>query len=157
MKLNHPLLVAIAFFSLVINVNAQSNSQKQSLPLLNYNQNVEAPLTASERMQIQEVYGDKSNTYVLSRPQKLKAIKNILRNRVEILEYNNPQDQKDCQLLSEVPLFNYYVDGLKRDLVFNKNTFNPLKYNFSFYSRGATMYRVDNTNYFILIKSQHQQ
>ena len=87
----------------------------------------------------------------------LKAIKNILRNRVEILEFNRPQDQKECTLLSEVSLFNQYVPELKRDVVFNKNNFNPLKYNFSFYARGASMYKVDNTNYYILIKPQHQQ
>ncbi|VAW36026.1 hypothetical protein MNBD_GAMMA01-1060, partial [hydrothermal vent metagenome] len=38
---------------------------------------------------------------------------------------------------------------------FNKNTFNPLKYTFDFYSRGGYMYKVDNTNYFIIIKSQY--
>ena len=156
MKLNRPLLVAIAFFALIFSVNAQSNNQSQPLPVIQYKANVDSPLTSIERRQLEEVYGNKLNSYILSKPQRLKAIKNILRNRIEIVEFSDPRDQKESQLLSEVSLFNYYVPELKRDLVFNKNTFNPLKYNFSFYSRGASMYRVDNTNYFILIKPQHQ-
>ncbi len=157
MKLRPPHIVALLFFLLSINISAQTNNQREPLPLVKYNQNVNAALSSIERHQLEEVYGDKLQEYVLSRPNHLKAIKNILRNRVEILEFSNIQDQKECTLLSEVSLFNYYTPALKRDQIFNKSSFNPLKYNFSFYSRGAFMYRVDNTNYFILIKSQHEQ
>ena len=155
MKLNAPLFVALMFCLLSLNGNAQTNGQKQPLALVEYDENVNAPLTAGEKLQLKEVYGDKLQEYILSKPHRLKAIKNIFRNRVEIIELSDPKDQKDCELLSEVSLFNYYVKDLKRELVFNKNTFNPFKYNFNFYSRGSHMYRVDNTNYFILIKSQH--
>ena len=155
MKLKIPHYVALLIFLLALNVNAQDQNNQQPLPLVNYNQNVEAPLKMAERQLLEEVYGDKLQEYVLSKPQRLKAIKDILRNRVEIKEISNPRDQKDCELLSEVSLFDYYVQDLKRDAVFNKNSFNPLKYNFEFYSRGTHMYRVDNTNYFIVIKSQH--
>jgi len=156
MKLKIPHLVALALCLLTFSLNAQSNDQKHPLPVVSYDQNVNAPLNSSERLKLEEVYADKLQSYVLSKPERLKAIKNILRNRVQILEYSNPQDQKECTLLSEVSLFDYYAD-LERDPFFNKNTFNPLKYNFDFYSRGSHMYRVDNTNYYILIKSQHQQ
>ena len=114
-------------------------------------------MSAYEELQLKAVYGNKLQEYILSKPERLKAVKNILRNRVEIIELSDPKDQKNCELLSEVSLFNYYVKDLKRDLVFNKTTFNPFKYNFNFYSRGSHLYRVDNTNYFILIKSQHDQ
>jgi len=157
MKLKIPHLVALVFCLLATSLIAQTNNQRQPLPLVTYNQNVDAPLTQIEKNQLQDVYGDKLQAYVLSQPQRLKAIKNILRNRVEVVEISNPRDQKDCKLLSEVTLFNYYVNDLKRDQLFNKSNFNPLKYNFDFYSRGSHMYRVDNTNYFIIIKSQHQQ
>jgi hypothetical protein len=51
---------------------------------------------------------------------------------------------------------NYYVSDLQRDANFNPQNFNPLKYLFNFYSRGTQMYRVDNTNYFIIIESQYK-
>lgn len=152
-----PQLVTLIFGLLSLNGIAQTNDQRQPLAIVEYNENVNAPLSANEKLQLTAVYGDKLQEYILSKPQRLMAIKNILRNRIEIIELADRKDQKECTLLSEVSLFNYYVPELKRDIVFNKNTFNPLKYNFSFYSRGSHMYRVDNTNYFILIKSQHKK
>ncbi|MBT8267317.1 MAG: hypothetical protein KJO41_03560 [Bacteroidia bacterium] len=155
MKLKFPHLVVLVLYLFTFTLNAQSNDQRQPLPLANYDQNVNAPLTSSERLKLEEVYGNKLQSYVLSQPERLKAIKNILRNRVQILEFANSKDQKQCTLLSEVSLFDYYVNDLQRDQQFNKHTFNPLKYNFDFYSRGSHLYRVDNTSYYILIKSQH--
>lgn len=139
-----------------LEVHAQSHVTKQPARVVKYNQNVNQPLNFKELGFIKEVYGDYAEKDILNRPQRLKDVKNILRNRVEIVNISNPNDQKPCKLLSEVPLFDAYVDNLKRDVVFNKNTFNPLKYVFDFYSRGGAIYKVDNTNYFITIKSQHQ-
>ena len=151
-------IIALAICSLVsLNTNAQSSKQRQPLPLVKYNSNVNNPLSSSEMTMLREVYGDALEKDILSKPQRLKDIKNILRNRVEIVEISNPSNQKKCTLLSEVPLFDVYVKTLKRDTFFNKSTFNPLKYYFKFYSRGTHLYRVDNTNYFIIIKSQHQR
>ena len=135
---------------------SQSTTRPQSLPIVQYNSNIKAPLTSSELSQIKEVYGDYAEKYVLNIPQRLKDVKNILRNRVEIKQITNPKEIKSCPLLSEVSLFDNYNRDLKRDQNFNPTTFNPLKYNFEFYSPEASMYKVDNTNYYIIIKSQHQ-
>lgn len=140
-------------------VLAQNNQKQNRLPLkhVTYGDNLDAPLTIKEKQQLEEVYGDKLQELVLTKPQRLKDIKHILRNRVEYRQISNPRDQKPCPLLSQVSLFNNYMPNLKRDVAFNPQTFNPLKYNFNFYARGSYMYRVDNTNYFIIIKSQHQR
>jgi hypothetical protein len=124
--------------------------------VVNYNDNVNAPLTNAELALINEVYGNTANDNILDKPQRLKDVKNILRNRIEIKNVPNPSDQKPCTLLSEVPLMDYYVTGLQRDTNFDPQDFNPLKYSFNYYSYGTHMYRVDNTNYFIVIKSQHK-
>jgi len=58
-------------------------------------------------------------------------------------------------MLSEIPLFNVFNDSLKRDHSFNPMKFNPLKYNFKFHSADTQLIRVDNSDYFIIIKSQH--
>ena len=157
MKLKLPIVLGFILCLFVFNTNAQTKVSKQPLPLVNYDNNINMPLTSVERQQLEEVYGDKLQDFILSKPERLKAIKNILRNRVSVVEIANPKNQKETKLLSEVPLFDYYVSNLKRDSSFNKNDFNPLKYNFDFYKRGASMYQVDNTNYFIVIKSQHQK
>lgn len=134
---------------------SQSKNQPQPLQIVKYNDNVNAPFTAKELAQIKEVYGENLQKLVLDRPQRVKDVKNILRNRVEIKQLK-PEEIKDCPALSEVPLFNNYVSTLKRDLNFNPTEFNPLKYQFHFYGTGASMYKVDGTNYYIIIKSQHQ-
>ena len=66
------------------------------------------------------------------------------------------KDKKPCPKLSEVSINNGFVSDLDRDKTFNPNNFNPLKYNFEFYSQSASIYQVDNTNYYIIIKSQYQ-
>lgn len=152
-------MAAMLFCVSTTTVLAQNHQRQSERPLkvVHYNDNVDLPLSVKERKQLEEVYGDKLNDYVLSKPQRLKDVKNLLRNRIEYKRMPNPQDQKPCPLLSEVPLFNNYVSELKRDLVFNPETFNPLKYQFNFYARGIYLYRVDNTDYFIIINSQHQK
>jgi hypothetical protein len=131
-------------------------SQSRKQKTVTYKDNVNAPLTSAELALINEVYGNTANANVLDKPQRLKDTKNILRNRVEIKNIPNPSDQKPCTLLSEVPLLDYYVSDLQRDTDFSPQNFNPLKYLFNYYSYGTHMYRVDNTNYFIIIKSQHK-
>jgi hypothetical protein len=138
------------------NMLSQSKTNQYPLPVIVYNENVKAPLTANEMAKIQEVYGEEAESLILSKPHRLISIKNILRNRVVYQQVNPGQTLKECPLLSSVPLFDYYVPNLTRDIVFHKDTFNPLKYSFSFNSTGAFMYKVDNTNYYIVIKSQHQ-
>ncbi|WP_298897587.1 hypothetical protein [uncultured Psychroserpens sp.] len=154
-KLLFPLMLLCALLT-TPTMFSQSTNTSRKQKTVNYNSNVNNPLTNSELALINEVYGNKANANVLSKPQRLKDIKNILRNRVEIKNIPNQSDQKPCTLLSEVPLMDYYVDNLQRDTNFNPQNFNPLKYLFNFNSYGSHMYRVDNTNYFIIIKSQHK-
>jgi hypothetical protein len=56
-------------------------------------------------------------------------------------------------LLSSLQLLNKYNPELKRDdaQTFNPETFNPLKYNFYYFPKKDVIYRVDSTNYIIII------
>ncbi|WP_053991370.1 hypothetical protein [Mangrovimonas sp. TPBH4] len=158
MNLKLPSLLVVGFALFFINISVgQTRSNQQTLTTIVYNDNVNAPFTQKELAQIDEVYGAQAEKYVFKYPQRVKEIKNLLRNRISISMLSNPQDQKDCTLLSEVPLCNYYVNDLKRDIVFNPENFNPLKYLFNVNGLSGQMYRVDNTNYFIIIKSQFQK
>ena len=112
------------------------------------------PLSAKELSNLQEVFGNHLHERILSRPNMLTEIKDVLRNRVQIVKFDDPQDQKSCQLLSDVPLYLAYNRDLKRDRRFDPSTFNPLKYAFNYRLKGASMYRVDRTNYFIIIKAR---
>jgi len=150
------LLTIFALILIPLYVLGQQSKQRNPLPLATYNNNVKMPLTANERAQIIEVYGDSADKYVFGNPHRLKSIKHILRNRVEIKLITDEDNKKPCPKLSEVSVFDGFVTNLKRDETFNPNSFNPLKYNFEFHSRSAGIYHVDNTSYYIIIKSQYQ-
>ncbi|WP_197429540.1 hypothetical protein [Myroides odoratus] len=99
---------------------------------------------------ITEVYRD--NMKLLS-ATRVNALTSLLNERVEIREEAYSRDEKH-QLLSTVPLFNKYNTALTRDVTFDLNTFNVLKYNLAFFENRYALYRVDNTNFVIII---HQQ
>lgn len=137
-------------------ISGQQKVRKQPLPLAKFEDNVKLPLTSKERSQITEVYGEYADKYIFNNENRLRGFKQILRNRVVIKKITDKNEIKECPNLSEVPLFNKFAPELKRDDNFNPEDFNPLKYSFKFYSIGASMYKVDNTDYYIIIKSQHQ-
>lgn len=150
------LLTILVVILLPMSILGQQTKQKNPLPLAKYDDNVKLPLTAQERSQIIEVYGDYAEKHIFSNTHRLKSIKQLLRNRIVIKLVTDESNKKPCTKLSEVSLCDGFVSDLKRDETFNPNTFNPLKYNFEFYSRAAATYKVDNTNYYIIIKSQYQ-
>jgi hypothetical protein len=129
--------------------------KKNTLGVINFNANTQTEFSKDELHKLKEVYGSALSTEILDRPSRVLGIKEILRNRVTIKKISNPKHQKPCPLLSEVPLFDVFVSDLKKDKPFDPNTFNPLKYNFPFHRKGYHRFRVDQTNYFILIKPQH--
>ena len=158
--MNSKSLLPLAFILSVLTINisfSQSNQKQKPLQHVVYNDNVDAPLTANELAQIVEVYGEHAEEDILSKPQRLKDVKHILRNRVEIIELPG-KDLSSFENLSAVPLFNHYNKGLSRDASYNPSTFNPLKYQFNFYSReGSKTYRFDNSQFLVIIKSQNPQ
>jgi len=149
------LLTILSLVLIPFCVFSQQSKQKKAPLLAKFDDNVKLPLTTKERAQIIEVYGDSAEKYVFSNPHRLKNIKQILRNRVKIKLITEEKDKKKCSKLSEITINDGYVSGIKRDKVFNPKTFNPLKYNFEFYSTVGSMIKVDNTNYYIIIKSQY--
>jgi|TARA_B100000524_G_scaffold24825_1_gene12563 hypothetical protein len=152
----------ISFISFLFSILLYSFSYAQNIAHQNqypqpiiFNSNTKASLNNTELVKIKEVYGASLNTEILDRPARVLAIKEILRNRVILREITDPNKQKPCPKLSEIPLFDAFVSNLKRDVVFNPNSFNPLKYDFKYHKPGFQLIRVDNTNYFIIIKPQH--
>ena len=145
----------IFFFSIVIFSNigvviAQNDSNSQQNWITQYPSNVELPLSHDERIKLDNAYGSELKNQILERPVRLKDIKDILRNRVFIYK-ENIKNLSKTPLLSNVPVFDIYNHKLKRP-VFKRNDFNPLLYNFNFFSKTKQIYRVDNTNYLIVIK-----
>lgn len=102
---------------------------------------------------IQEVYGDKTQELVANDPDRLKALTYLLNNRIKIVRTPIVGDDKYTKL-SSLPLLNKYNPNLKRDEQFDPKNFNALKYNMNFFTTQTQVYRVDNTDYLIIIEKQ---
>ena len=141
------LILIFSSFGAVIAQN-DSNNQKGWIP--QYPSNIDLPLSQDELLKLDKAYGDELKSQILNRPVRLKDIKDILRNRVFIYK-ENIKDISKISLLSNVAIFDIYNSKLRRP-IFRKNDFNPLLYNFNFFSKTKQIYRADNTNYLIVIK-----
>ena len=102
---------------------------------------------------IQELLGDKTQEIVQNDPERIKVYNDLLENRIKIIESPVVGEDKYAKL-STVPLANKYNPAMQRDIVFDPATFNPLKYSMNFFTSQTQIYRVDNTDYLIVI---HQQ
>lgn len=105
---------------------------------------------------IAELYGDQLGYYQSFDPQRIESLDDFLSNRVEYatIPYDNG---KTLLKLSEIPLFNKYNPNIKREQVFDPNTFNILKYHINFFSTKTQTIRIDNTDTVIIIKPQKQK
>lgn len=97
---------------------------------------------------IKEVYGELDQNSQLS-----KNLNILLEERIEFLNQETQSDEKYPNL-SEFPLFNKYNASLTRDVVFDSEKFNPLKYNLNFYSHFPKKYRIDS-NWLLVIYPQN--
>lgn len=102
---------------------------------------------------IQEVYGDKTQEIAQNDPERIKLLNDLLDNRIKIIESPIVGEDKYTKL-SSVPLLNKYNTNLERDLTFDPANFNPLKYSMNFFTSEVQIYRVDNTDYLIVIQQQ---
>ena len=120
-------------------------SQSDVIISLNTNseKNVDYPLTNQELSFIENAFDDET----LKRINKIKPlekyVKDILRNRVQILN-KKYQTNENLPKLSSIST----VTTIKK---FNINNFNPLLYNFDFDSQKSQIYRVDGTDLVINI------
>ena len=103
---------------------------------------------------ISEVFADQLQQLVLSDPQRLKNLNAILNQRYEVVDFTYKSDEKHPKL-SSVRLFNKYNPNLQRDVIFDKSTFNILRYDLDFYAPTDKIYRIDDTNLIIIVHPQN--
>ena len=149
---NLSLLIVLLFCFTTLNILAQS--QKPKTQLVSFGKNVDSPLTIKEKDMLTEVYQGQLEKYILSNPSRLKNMKHLLRNRIQVIQMDGSTNSDKYINLSNVELLDHYNENLLRDKVFNKNNFNPLKYNLPFFKIGGSMYKIYDTNYYLVIKTQ---
>lgn len=138
-------LVFIIFIS--FNFSGFSQDSKRNSWITVYHDNVHFPLTDAEANKIESAYGKHYLNEIKSSKSLLKDLKDILRNRVSI-EIERNKDISKFPPLSSIKL-NEKASSIEK--IFSVKNFNPLKYNFDFYSKIKQIYRVEGTNYIIII------
>lgn len=134
------LLSSLIVFSAYCGINAQTATtanQQVSIKTKNY---------------AEEVYKDYT---IYTTPAHLALYEeNLSRVEVKTLPVSN---NENYTLLSSVDLKSKYNPQLTRDNAanFNPAQFNALKYLFDFYPKQDKSYRVDNTQYVIVIHAKH--
>ena len=131
--------------------NSQNTNPSNALSFVN---KTRTSLTALEKKQIHEVYGQFAHKEIYSRDYRVAFLKQLLRDRIEIKKVTSHPKQQAITKLSEVTLFDTFNKKLKRDRRFNPKNFNPLKYRLNFYSKSFQTYHADGTDYYIIIKPQ---
>ena len=151
--MNIKSLFLLILFS-VSSLSLFSQTSKKAIQLVHYPNNVKEDLSVKEKMMMKEVFNDKYSSYILNNPGRLKNMKHLLRNRIVIKRFDSPLNEDKYTNLSKVPLFNVYNTSLKRDIVYSPKSFNPLKYNLDFFRIGGSVYKIFDTPFYIIIKSQ---
>lgn len=118
--------------------------------------NVDAPISKHEKALLKEVFA-KNISFVTDKPNLLKNIKDLLRNRVQVMyiPYEKAKGSKQFTQapdLSTIALYNAYNPALVHDTTYNEKTFNILKYQINFYPNEKEMYKLGN--YYITILPQ---
>ena len=121
-----------------------------AIPLANGSQKEQPYTDARTEQFIREVFADEADNILKDRQSRRYVMITGFLKRVEIK--NSPEyRKKKMKLLSTLAVVTDYNPSLKTDLIFNAESFNPLKYNFAMSSKKAQAYRFDNTDYIIVI------
>lgn len=123
--------------------------------------NVDAPLTTKEKLQFEQVYG-KDATYVMQKPSLLKNLKDLIRNRVEVMElpYEKVQgvaEYMDAKDLTTIELYNVYNPSLTHDMQYSAQNFNILKYAINFFPQEREIYKLGNHYITILPQAKKER
>ena len=139
MKLKYFALLPLFFtFSFIF-----SQSDKHNPWIIELGESVTNPLTNLEIRFIKSALGEEAYYRIINVKALEKNIKDILRNRVQILTKRYFPSEKLPKLSS--------ITNSNSSQIFDKYNFNPLLYDFDFESFESQIYRVDGTDYIINI------
>jgi len=103
---------------------------------------------------INEVYGDQAQKLIFSNQRRYQTLRKLITERMQIVRQAELRGKKYPKI-TEKGMLDMYNKNIKHDGFFNKNTFNPLKYNLEFFDiQGLRAYRIDNTEYLLIIQPQ---
>lgn len=108
---------------------------------------------------IAQVYTGSGADFINPDTRRYAYMKALYENRITFVKSDAEKLDLDnsLKLLSEVPLYNLYNPAVTRDTGFDLQEFNPFKYQFDFYAATKIIYRIDGTDYLIVIQPQERK
>ncbi len=104
---------------------------------------------------ISEVYINEGASQIAPGTRRYDYMKDLFENRIYFVKFDVSQDaSKEIISISQVPLYTTYNTSLTRDEIIDIKNFNPFKYAFQFYTKKALAYRLDGTDYVMVIYPQ---
>ncbi len=131
---------------LSINLAVYSQSNKTESWVFEFENNVDTPFTQLEIDKIKDAFGAEKLQSIISVNALEKYYKNILRNRVKIYVKKYYSDENFPKLSSIGPKPDNNINDTEK--------FNPLLYDFPFFSKKTHYYRVDKTDFLVFINPQ---
>ena len=123
---------------------------------ISFPDNVDAPLSAKEKQLFAEVYGQ-DLAYLKDRAPLFKTLRDLVRNRVQV--YQLPYEKafyspkyRDAVDLTTVRINNPLNLNITRDMIYNKSSFNILKYQISIVPKEKKIYKLGD--YYIVISPE---
>lgn len=99
---------------------------------------------------IREAYADNYDV-VFNDQRRYNMIVDFFQNRLSY-EMNSEYSAKMVSNITDLELSTKYNANQQRDLSFDIDTFNPLKYKFEFSPQKSKIYKLGNTEYYMLVK-----
>jgi hypothetical protein len=148
------LTVVLLSINLVTAQDLRKNNQQQ---FVQYPENIDLDFTKKELTFLSEAFSQEYVSIINNDINASRRFKHLLRNRVRFIYVPYEEKLKSYPKLSSIGFFTDFNKNPKKDLIFNKETFNVLKYNFNFFSKEKYKVRIDNTNYVLAVESQFKK
>jgi hypothetical protein len=99
---------------------------------------------------IKEAYADNFN-FFLNDASRYPLLVDFFQNRISFVT-NIKYEDKVFKNISDVELHTKYNSNQQRDLTYDIQTFNPLKYKIELFPQKTIVYKLGNTQYYMLIQ-----
>lgn len=148
------LFFLLCFLSTTISFAQYTNNTDAQVLPVNTNSNLLSLDTEQLVLsKILDVYGQ---LFIDNNPELIPIFRKFLLERIEYKTEAQSPDEKYPKL-SSFGLRNKNNPSLSRDLSFDNNTFNPLKYNISAFEPLTQIIRFDNSDILIIVKPYNNQ
>ena len=139
------LIIGIAFIFYAISYGQVPNTTE----MINQSEHLKLNVSNFDQY-VNEVFLEEIQYVHLNNSRHYNRLLDLIQNRIYVVYVAyDPLEKYENTL--DIPLSNTHNTTLNHDTVFDKDTFNPFKYDLNFFSKYTKIYRIAQTNYVLTI------